>query len=74
MLNSLTGTASVVNWGLGTDITIPADYDRDGTSDISVFRPSGGDWYVFRSSNFTFWGAHWGQNGDIPIPSAYQPE
>lgn len=42
------------------------DFDKDGKSDISVFRPSNGVWYIANSGGgyniFQF-----GQNGDLPI-------
>ena len=40
------------------------DYDRDGATDISLFRPSTGDWYVLGSSNGAVTGAHWGISTD----------
>ena len=40
------------------------DYDRDGAADISLFRPSAGDWYVLGSSNGSISGAHWGISTD----------
>lgn len=72
VLSSLNATFNVVLFGLPTDIPVVADYDGDGSSDIAVFRPSSGTWLVLRSSDSAFIGAQWGQNLDIPIPSAYQ--
>jgi hypothetical protein len=63
-----------VQWGVATDIPVPADYDRDGTTDIAIFRPSSGEWYVLRSSNNSYFSLQWGTNGDIPVPSAYVPQ
>lgn len=40
------------------------DYDRDGESDISLFRPSTGDWYVLGSSSGAVTGLHWGNSTD----------
>jgi len=43
-----------------------ADFDGDLRTDISVFRPSTGVWYVANSSNGTFRIQAFGQNNDIP--------
>ena len=40
------------------------DYDRDGNSDISVFRPSSGDWWVLGSSSGSASMQHWGISSD----------
>ncbi|MEO6392862.1 MAG: VCBS repeat-containing protein, partial [Pyrinomonadaceae bacterium] len=45
----------------------PADYDGDGTTDLTVFRPNGGGWFILNSGTNTFAAAQWGQNGDIPV-------
>jgi hypothetical protein len=29
---------------------VPADYDRDGTPDYAVWRPSEGYWYIIQPS------------------------
>lgn len=43
------------------------DFDGDGTSDYSVFRPSTGQWFYINSGSNTFNFASFGQNGDIPV-------
>ncbi|MEP6848679.1 MAG: hypothetical protein ABI999_07470 [Acidobacteriota bacterium] len=43
------------------------DFDGDGTTDISTFRPSNGFWLVMNSGNNTISTVEWGQPGDIPI-------
>ena len=42
------------------------DFDGDGVTDIAVFRPSTGFWFILQSSDNTFQFKQWGQNGDIP--------
>ncbi|HEV7645579.1 MAG TPA: M36 family metallopeptidase [Pyrinomonadaceae bacterium] len=47
-----------------------ADFDGDGKTDLSVFRPSDGNWYLNRSTDgFTV--ANWGIATDTPAPADY---
>ena len=46
------------------------DFDGDARTDVSVFRPSNGAWYLQRSSA-GFTGIVFGANGDIPAPADY---
>ena len=48
------------------DIPVPGDYNGDGTTDIAVFRPSTGQWFV--RDQFT---VQWGDRGDIPMPGDF---
>lgn len=48
-----------------------ADFDGDGKTDVTVFRPSAGAWYVSNSSNGSFSSAAFGQNNDIITPADY---
>jgi hypothetical protein len=41
------------------------DFDGDGITDIAVFRPSSGTWFMLRSSTSSFLAFQW-QNGDLP--------
>ena len=56
---------------MANDIPVPGDFDKDGKTDFGVFRPTEGNWYVFRSSNNSVMIQHFGLNGDMPIPAAY---
>ena len=48
---------------------VPNDFDGDGKSDVVVYRPSTGGWYVLRSTkNYSTFGTYmWGLNGDVPV-------
>ncbi|MEP7212046.1 MAG: M36 family metallopeptidase [Acidobacteriota bacterium] len=47
-----------------------ADFDGDGKTDVSVFRPSDGNWYLNRSTA-GFTSVHWGSAGDVLVPGDY---
>jgi hypothetical protein len=53
-----------------TATTAPFDFDGDGRSDISVFRPSNGVWYLNRSTN-GFHAFQFGLNGDKAVAADY---
>jgi (2Fe-2S) ferredoxin len=48
-----------------------SDFDGDGRTDISVFRPSDGVWYVLRSSNSGFQAQAFGFGTDKLAPGDY---
>lgn len=47
-----------------------ADFDGDGRTDVSVFRPGNGIWYVNRSQG-RFQGMQWGAANDTIVPGDY---
>ena len=49
----------------------PADFDGDGKTDVSVFRPNGGFWYILNSLNNNFRGEQFGASGDVPAPGDF---
>ena len=44
------------------------DFDGNGTTDVAVFRPSTGSWYLRTPTPSV---VAWGQDGDIPVPGDY---
>ena len=65
-----------VQWGKSGDIPLPADYDCDGVTEIAVWRPSDGNWFI--SLENRSWSAgvgrktiQWGSKGDVPVPADY---
>jgi hypothetical protein len=48
----------------------PFDFDGDGRSDISVFRPSNNAWYILQSSG-GLWVPVWGLSTDVLTPADY---
>ena len=60
--------------GSGTSPII--DFDHDTRTDLSVWRPSDGTWYIIRSSDGTAVQVQWGTGtafaeSDIPVPGDY---
>ena len=59
-------------WGGSTDTAVPGDYDGDGKTDLAVYRPSTGQWFISRSTAGPLqmsWGAP--SLGDMPVPADY---
>jgi len=62
-----------VNWGLNSDWVLTQDFDGDGKSDITIWRPGTGGtaaFYILQSATNTFRYEQFGQTGDTPSVSA----
>jgi uncharacterized delta-60 repeat protein len=49
----------------------PFDFDGDGKTDISIFRPSTGEWWLNRSLSGQTVAAQFGLGSDKPVPADY---
>ncbi|MBV9209890.1 MAG: FG-GAP repeat protein [Acidobacteria bacterium] len=54
--------------------TTPFDFDGDGKSDVSVFRPSAATWYVLQSNNNSLRTQPWGLGSDSLAPADYDSD
>jgi hypothetical protein len=55
---------------LGGAVRSRSDFDGDGKTDVSVFRPSEGNWYL-NQSTAGFGVVHWGASTDVLTPGDY---
>ena len=47
------------------------DFDGDGKTDVSVFRPDAGQWFYLRSIDGSDRGFQFGQGSDTPVPADF---
>jgi hypothetical protein len=62
----LDNSFDIRQFGLNDDIPVAGNYDADDKTDIAVFRPSTGIWYIWRSVDNTYDYKHFGLSGDVP--------
>ena len=72
--NQTLGRTTIAVSGYGsTDATRDTDFDRDTATDITVYRPSSGSWFILRSGTSFIGGLgySWGVSTDTPMPGDY---
>jgi Domain of unknown function (DUF4394)/FG-GAP-like repeat len=75
--NWLIARSSIANsfygfqYGLTSDLITPGDFDGDGLADPTVWRPSTGVWYSFRSSTNSVQIVSFGIGTDEPVARDY---
>ena len=60
-----------MQFGADGDRLTPADYDGDGKTDIAVYRPSAGTWFILKSGTGTVDCPVFGAAEDLPAPGDY---
>ncbi len=71
ILKVATHGRGIYEYNLAATNAPPADFDGDGRSDLSVFRPGEGNWYRLSSQTGAFAGSGWGIGSDKLVPGDY---
>jgi hypothetical protein len=75
--NNLAFRVSYAGGASGRDVTLtriayaPFDFDGDGKTDTTVFRPSNAFWYIANSGNSSFRSLQFGVSDDKIVPADY---
>jgi hypothetical protein len=69
-LSARSNSFSLYNGNSNVFLRTENDFDTDGKTDLSVFRPSVGDWFIQRSTQ-GFYQQHWGNASDKTASADY---
>ncbi len=47
-------------WGTNGDIPVPGDFDGDGKTDFSIYRPTTGVWWIVKSTDNSYYSVQFG--------------
>jgi hypothetical protein len=70
-MNPIYSQSSGVQFGSSDNMVVAEDYDNDGKTDIAVFRPENGNWYILRSITNQVQTLQLGTAGDKPQPGDF---
>lgn len=68
---SITGGGFVNSYSCSVQRQAPFDFDGDGKTDIGIFRPAPGEWWINRSSNGSTFALQFGASTDRIAPADY---
>ena len=81
IVDDATTSAGDLSGGWSIDITVggvygakrftSADFEGDGRTDVSIYRPSDSNWWLRASTYFYNQTTKWGTTNDVPIPGDY---
>ena len=50
------------------DLPAPGDFNDDGFTDLAVYRPLQGNWFILNTQTGTSSVTRFGNFGDVPVP------
>ncbi len=69
--DGFTSVAASSPFTVGTVVRTPFDFDGDSKSDLSIFRPAQGEWWVSKSSNGGNFATQFGTSTDTVVPADF---
>ncbi len=69
--NMESGPSTEVSRRVGVPISTAGDFDGSHAADLTVYRPSDGNWYTRFSGSGAVSASHWGESTDLPEPADY---